>query len=68
MTRKWHDTQSVVPAKAGTQSTLLWIPLPRKGQKDDRGEGMSHNFADVKLRTRQYTRVEFHPRLKTTGL
>ena len=43
VSRKWLDTRSIMPA------------LPWKGRKDDRGEGMSHNFADVKLLRRQYT-------------
>jgi hypothetical protein len=26
MSRKWLDTRSVIPAKAGIQLALLWIP------------------------------------------
>ena len=26
VSRKRHDSQSVTPAKAGVQSTLLWVP------------------------------------------
>ena len=55
VSRKRLNTQSVIPA------------LPRKGnpaiaslgsglrRKDDSGNGMSHNFADVKPFVRQYT-------------
>jgi|TARA_Y100000031_G_scaffold136842_1_gene161308 hypothetical protein len=51
VSRKWLDTRSVIPAKAGSQLTLLWITLPWKGRKDDREDGMLRNFANVKLFT-----------------
>ena len=51
--RKWLETRSVIPAKAGNQLRLLWIPLPREGQKDDRGEGMPQIFSDAVIFTRR---------------
>ena len=52
---KWLDTRFVIPAKAGIQPTLLWIPACA---------GMTivgrecRTIADVELFTTQYTRRE----------
>ena len=52
--RKWLDTRSVIPANRRGDECVA----PTFGRKDPPeagGEGTSHNFADIKLSTRQYT-------------
>ena len=54
MYEKWLGTRSVIPTKAGIQATFLWIPACTGKTIVTR---MSHDFADAKLFTAQYTSV-----------
>ena len=53
LSHKWFDTLPVIPAKAGFQQKLLWIPA-FAGKTPV--VGVPHGFAGVKLFTRLYTR------------
>ena len=52
LSHKWFDTLPVIPAKAGFQQKLLWIPA-FAGKTPV--VGMPHDFAGVKLFTRLTT-------------
>ena len=52
------DTRTVIPAKAGIQVTLLWIPA--SAGKDNRGETMSRISANVELLTKRHTNWHLH--------
>ena len=55
VSRKWLDTRSVIPAKAGIQLTLLWIPACAGKTIVGRKCRIRLRRTDVKLFTRRYT-------------
>ena len=58
MFRKWPYTQTVVPAKAGIQVTLLWIPAFAGKTIEGRECRIRLRRNDVNLFARQYTSPE----------